>query len=145
MFDNPPTPYYSLLITPCQQKVYRVALPIGIPSAYLRVGSFDGLQEECAQVLSVLSGHAQRRREETCFVLPLIMHGVQAVVAQLANIDNRTLYVWNGHTIRFVSVKHVRLGPLVCPSPYAICLHKLPAWDTGYIPTDVAVIVKAHG
>jgi len=73
------------------------------------------------------------------------MHGVQAVVAQLANIDNRTLYVWNGHTIRFVSVKHVRLGPLVCPSPYAICLHKLPAWDTGYIPTDVEVIVKAHG
>jgi hypothetical protein len=73
------------------------------------------------------------------------MQGVQAVVAQLAKIDNRTLCVWNGHTIRFISVQHERLGPLVYIGPYAIRLHKLPPWDTGYIPNDVAMIVKAHG
>jgi hypothetical protein len=120
-------------------------LPIGIPSSYLRIESVDGLSEKYTQVLSVLSGHAQRRREETRFVLPFIMHGVQAVVAQLAKIDHRTLCVWNGHTIRFVSVKHERLGPLLCISPYATRLHKLPAWGTGYIPNDVEVMVKAHG
>jgi hypothetical protein len=43
MFDDPPTPHYSLLLTPCQQTVSRVALPIGIPSSDLRVESYDGL------------------------------------------------------------------------------------------------------
>ena len=78
-------------------------------------------------------------------MLPFITHGVQAVVAQLANIDNRTLCVWNEHTIHFVAVKHERLGRLWCVSLYAIRLYKLPAWDTRYIPNDIAVIVKAHG
>jgi hypothetical protein len=78
-------------------------------------------------------------------VLPLIMPGAQAVVAQLTNIDNRTLCVWNGHTRRFVSVKHERLGPSLCISPYAVRLHKLPAWDAAYIPNDVEVIVKPRG
>ena len=45
----------------------------------------------------------------------------------------------------FVAVKHERLGRLWCVSPYAIRLYKLPAWDTRYIPNDIAVIVKAHG
>ena len=77
-------------------------------------------------------------------MLPLIMHKVQAIVAQLANINNRTLCVWNGHTLRFVSIRYERLGPLLCIGPYVIRLHKLPAWDTGYIPKDVEVIVKAY-
>ena len=43
MFDNPPTLHDGLLLAPCQQKIYRVALPIGISSSYFRVESVDGL------------------------------------------------------------------------------------------------------
>jgi len=46
--------------------------------------------------------------------------------------------------MRFVSLKYERRGPLLGISPYAIRLHKLPAWDTGYIPNDAEVLVKAH-
>src|SRR6266511_919989 len=73
------------------------------------------------------------------------MHGVQAIIAQFANINNCTLCVWNGHTVRFVSVKRKKLGPLLCISPHAVHLHKPLAWATRYIPNDVEVIVKARG
>ena len=47
MFDYPPTPDHRPLVAPFQQKVYRVALPIGIPSSDVRVDDLDSLEQEC--------------------------------------------------------------------------------------------------
>src|SRR5262245_61017879 len=38
------------------------------------------------------------------------MHGIQAIIAQFAHINNRTLCVWNGHTVRLVSIECKTLG-----------------------------------
>jgi hypothetical protein len=81
MFENPPTAYYGLPPAPFKERINNVALPIGIPVTRLRVIGFHSLLQDVPQRLRVGGGHAQRRGEDPCFVFPLIMQGIEAVIA----------------------------------------------------------------
>lgn len=51
----------------------------------------DGLQEDGSQLLRIGVGHAQGGGEPKGFVFPLVMQGIQAVVAQLAKVHHRSV------------------------------------------------------
>ena len=79
MLKNPPTSYHGLPPTPFEQKVYHVALPV------------------CISVSHVGASHAQDCGEHAGFMFLLVMQGIKAVVAQLANVDRRTVRTRNSH------------------------------------------------
>ena len=99
MFDDPPASDHCLPIAPFQQKVHRVALSIGVLPPNTRVCHLHGLEQVGTEIFCISGRHAQGRRKEPRFVLPFIMQGIQAIVTELAHVDNCTVGVWYGHTV----------------------------------------------
>jgi hypothetical protein len=100
VFDDPPASDSRPLIAPFQQKVYRVALPIGVTPPNLRVCLLYGSEEVQAQLLCISGRDAQCRREEPRLVPPLVVEGVEAIVTELVHIDNCAAGMRDGHTLR---------------------------------------------
>ena len=97
MLHNPPTSYHGLPPAPFEQKVYHVVLPVCISVPNVGIMGFDGLQENVPQLLRVGASHVQCCGENTGFMFPLVMQGIKAVVAQLTNVDHRTVSMRNSH------------------------------------------------
>jgi len=101
MLNDPPTSAHGLSPAPFEQKVYHVALPVCISVAIMGVMGFDGLQADVPQLLRIGARRAQGCGEHAGFMFPLVMLGIQAVVAQLTNVHcspvGMLLSVISGH------------------------------------------------
>lgn len=81
MLQDPPAADDRTIPANLHRKVYCIALPIDIQESDLSVLGLDSRQKEVPQKLGIRGGHSQNRRENPRFVLPLVVLGIEAVVA----------------------------------------------------------------
>lgn len=100
MFEDPSTSDHCLPPAPFQQEVHCVSLPIDIPPPDMRIRHLHHAEQVSTEIVRISGRHAQGCRKQPRFVFPFVVQRVEAIVTQLAQVDNCTVSVWDGHTAR---------------------------------------------
>ena len=114
---NPGRPYILGDIIPGEWQINPIYLSVVTTHSQLGLLCFHNLQQIFPKGGCIIGRQSKDGGKDSCLMLATLMLGIEDVIKQFANVNDRVLGIWNNHALNYTtSTLHISLNPRWLPS-----------------------------